>query len=70
VYDLFVELCPLVYSVTLADTDRASKIIAETDSGVRDTIHAAVMMNNDVRWIATWDKGFDHIKGIERIALD
>ena len=70
VYDLFVELCPLVYPVTLADTDRASKIISETDSGVRDAIHAAVMLNNDVRRIATHDKGFDRIKGIERIALD
>ncbi len=70
VYDLFVELCPLVYPVTIADTDRAAKIISETDSGVRDAIHAAVMLNNDLRSIATWDQGFDRIKGIERIALD
>ena len=41
-----------------------------TDSNVRDLIHAAVMLNNDVRSIASFDGGFDNVKGIERLSLD
>jgi len=71
VYDLFVQLCPVVFPVTLADTDRAKQIVCAKDSraGVRDAIHVAVMLNNDVKRIATFDAGFDKIPGIERIRL-
>jgi hypothetical protein len=71
VYDLFVQLCPTVYPVTLADTDRAKDLATERDDiSIRDAIHAAVMMNNDVREIATFDRGFDRIPGIERLVLE
>jgi uncharacterized protein len=71
VYELFVGLCSAVLPVTLADTDRARALInAGTEAGVRDAIHAAVMLNNDVHAIATFDGGFDHIAGIERLTLD
>jgi predicted nucleic acid-binding protein len=33
-------------------------------------MHAAVMLNNDVRFIASFDGGFDNVKGIERLPLD
>ena len=70
VYDLFVQVCPTVFPVTLADTDRARTMVAGTASvGVRDAIHAAVMLNNDVRAIATFDEGFDEIEGIDRLSL-
>lgn len=71
VYDLFVQLCPTVYPVTLADTDRAKDLATERDDiSVRDAVHAAVMMHNDLRAIATFDRGFDRIPGIERLALE
>ncbi len=69
VYDLFVQICPTVLPVTLADTDRARDILmAHTDAGARDAIHTAVMLNNEVRQIATFDGGFDRLPGIERVA--
>jgi uncharacterized protein len=70
VYDLFVEVCPVVLGVTLADTDRARDLVcgALGPSG-RDAVHAAVMFNNDVEWIATFDAGFDEIPGIRRMKL-
>jgi predicted nucleic acid-binding protein len=37
---------------------------------MRDLIHAAVMLNNDVGTIASFDGGFDQVKGIERLPLD
>lgn len=68
VYDLFVELCPTVLPVTLADTDRAKSLLASSQGiSVRDAVHAAVMLNQDVREIASFDEGFDRIDGVERV---
>ena len=36
---------------------------------VRDAIHAAVMANNDVTAIATFDTGFDRMPGMSRVPL-
>jgi uncharacterized protein len=70
VYDLFVQLCPVIFPVTLADTDRAKALLMATPGvGVRDAIHAAVMSNNDVLEIATFDAAFEQIPGISRAAL-
>jgi uncharacterized protein len=70
VYDLFVQLCPVVLPVTLADTDRARALVAADERvGVRDAIHAAVMLNNAVAEIATFDTGFDAIAGVTRTRL-
>ena len=70
VYDLFVQLCPAVLPVTLADTDRARDLLTTTETvSARDAVHAAVMINNDVRQIATFDTGFDRFDGLERIRI-
>ena len=67
---MFVEICPVVFSVTLADTDRARDLVCGTKSiSARDAVHAAVMLNNDVEWIATFDAGFDSISGIRRLKM-
>ena len=70
VYDLFVQLCPTVLPVTLADTDRAKSLLMTVDGlSARDAVHAAVMLNHDISAIATFDEGFDKVHGIERLAL-
>ena len=70
VYELFVLLCPVVYPVTLADTDRAKQLVCNgCGIGVRDAVHAAVMLNNDIRDIASFDAGFDLIKEVRRLPL-
>jgi uncharacterized protein len=70
VYDLFVEVCPVVLAVTLADTDRAADLVCgNVRTSARDAVHAAVMLNNDMEWIATFDSGFDGIPGIRRMKL-
>jgi predicted nucleic acid-binding protein len=71
VYDLFVQLCPVVFPVALADTDRARDILTSS-SGIsaRDAVHVAVMLNHDVTRVATFDRGFDGIAGLERMAAD
>jgi predicted nucleic acid-binding protein len=70
VYDLFVGLCSTVFPVTLADTDRARDLVREgAVASTRDLVHAAVMLNNDVTRVASFDAGFDDIRGIERLPL-
>jgi hypothetical protein len=70
VYDLFVEICPVVLGVTLADTDRARDLLSAVDGiSARDAVHAGVMLNHEVEWIATYDSGFDRIPGIRRMKL-
>jgi predicted nucleic acid-binding protein len=70
VYDLFVQLCPTVLPVTLADTDRAKVLMTGVSRvGARDAIHAAVMLNHDLHQIATFDGGFDRIEGVTRLPI-
>jgi len=70
VYDLFVQLCPVVFAVTLADTDRARAMLSRSSPvGVRDAIHAAVMLNNEITSIATFDSAFDRVSGVSRVSL-
>ena len=70
VYDLFVQICPVILSVTLAETDRARDLLAEVEGiSARDAIHAAVMINHEVEWIASFDGGFDGVPGIRRLKL-
>ena len=71
VYEIFVGLCSAVLPVTLADTDRARDMVRDgVEGSVRDAVHAAVMLNNDVPLIATFDGGFDRIPGVERFGLE
>ena len=70
VYDLVVEICPVVLDVTLADTDRARDLLSITAGiSARDAVHAAVMLNHEVEWIATFDAGFDRVRGIRRLKM-
>ncbi len=69
-YDLFVGLAPTVFSVTLADTDLAKRILLSTQGlSAHDAVHAGMMLNRDVSWLATFDQGFDRVEGVNRVEL-
>jgi predicted nucleic acid-binding protein len=71
VYDLFVTICPDVFEVRRTDTDRARDLLMKSPGlSARDAVHAAVMLNRDIEWIATFDGGFDRVAGIRRFALE
>lgn len=71
VYDLFVQICPVVLPVTLADTDRARELLPGLrKASARDALHTAVMLNNGIREIATFDESFDGIPGVRRMTLE
>jgi predicted nucleic acid-binding protein len=70
IYNLFVALCPVIYSVTIAETDLARDLLGGgNDIGSRDAIHAAVMLNHKIPLIATFDADFDRIPGIARYGI-
>lgn len=70
IYDLFVTICPVVFDVTLADTNRARDLLmGHRGLSARDAVHAAVMLNHGVEWIATFDVAFDRVAGVRRFAL-
>jgi len=70
VYDLFVSVCPVVFPTSLADTDRARALIQEISQiSARNAVHAAVMLNHSIEWIATFDRGFEQVPGIRRFGL-
>jgi predicted nucleic acid-binding protein len=70
VYDLFVQICPVIFDVTLADTDRARGLLLEHDGlSARNAVRVAVMQNQGVDRIATFDGGFDRVPGIRRVEL-
>jgi predicted nucleic acid-binding protein len=69
VYNLFVALCPIIHPVTLADTNGARDLVAEQRLSARDALHAAVMLNRGIKWIATFDRDFDRVAGIRRYEL-
>ena len=69
-YDLFVDVCPVVLPVTLADTDRARDLLVSVERiSARDAVHAGVMLNHEIEWIATYDAGFDAVPGVRRMKL-
>jgi predicted nucleic acid-binding protein len=62
VYDLFVQMVPEIFDVTLGDTDVARDLLTSTGGiSARDAVHAAVMMNREVDTIATFDRGFERL---------
>ena len=71
VYDLFTAACPTIYPVALADTDRAKDLLAGSSGrfSARDAVHAAVMLNHGVTLVATFDRGFDAVRGVKRHEL-
>lgn len=68
VYDVMVDLCEHVFSVDLSDTEVAKQLLQQLKHvGVRDAVHVAVMLNNNISSIASFDKAFDRFANIKRI---
>lgn len=68
VYDQVVAACPEILGVEPADLHLARDILRDTRGiSARDAVHAAVMLNNGIEWIASFDRHFDRIPGIKRL---
>jgi uncharacterized protein len=68
VYRQVVAVCRQVLDIKLQDLNLARDLLCRYKGiSARDAIHAAVMLNNGIQHIATFDKGFDCIPGIKRL---
>lgn len=68
VYEDVKVLLNIVFPVTVKDIDLAVSLLKKHNGiRVRDAIHAAVMLSNDVSKIYSVDKHFDLIPRIKRI---
>jgi len=66
VHDLFVETYPVILSGAGGYGPRTRFGLRLAGISARDAVHAAVLLNHGVEWIATFDDGFDehsHISG-------
>lgn len=57
-----------VFAIELEDVRRAAGIAIAGSMGARDALHLAVMQRRGVDQILTFDRAFDGIPGIARIA--
>lgn len=62
-------LVDVTYPIELADVERARRLLRTTDRlSSRDALHVAVMQAHDVDRIMSFDRGFDGIPGVVRLA--
>lgn len=65
---LFLKLVPEVLPIAKEDLLLGLEMHQRYPSlQARDSLHAAVMRNNDIRFIVSADRHFDQVEGIERI---
>lgn len=57
-----------VYPIELEDVRRAAGIVTTGFGSARDALHLAVMQRRGVSRVMTFDRGFDGIPGIVRLA--
>jgi predicted nucleic acid-binding protein len=68
-FETLLDFVDVVYPVELADVERAQRILLTSVSlSARDAIHVAIMQGRDIGRIMSFDRAFDGIPGIVRLA--
>lgn len=67
-YQALVDLCQSIFPVTIRETDLALDLL-KAHEGItsRDAVHAATMINNEIKTIISTDSHFDAIPSVKRI---
>jgi uncharacterized protein len=69
-FEVLADLVDRVFPVELADVRLAARIVERAlPLQARDALHLAIMERYGVSRILTFDRGFDAISGIERLAV-
>ncbi len=66
--DALLRITDDVLPIELADVRRASDIVRAGSMSARDALHLAVMRHHGIDRIMTFDRGFDGIPGVLRVA--
>lgn len=67
-FDVFLGVVDAVLPIELADVQRARKLLATPRLQARDAIHVAVMQAHDIGRVLSFDRAFDAVPGLTRIA--
>ena len=68
-FDALLGVVDEVFPVTLDAVKRAREVVlGSTDLSARDAVHIAVMQLHGVEEILSFDRGFDGVPGIRRLA--
>ena len=67
-FDAVLGIVDQVLSIDRSAAERAKQIVmGHRNISARDALHAAVMEQNGIRQIVSFDSGFDGLPGIERV---
>ena len=68
-FELLRGLVDVVFPIDLADVERARRLMADLEGlSARDALHVAVMKREGVDRVLSFDRGFDRVDELERIA--
>ncbi len=65
---VLLDVVDKVFPVELEDVRRASSIVRSSHLAARDALHLAVMQRHGIDRILTFDRAFDGLPGIARLA--
>lgn len=58
-----------VHSIEMTDVERARQLIARTEGlSARDALHGAIMQRHEITQVFSFDRGFDVLEGVVRLA--
>ncbi len=67
-FDVLLGVVDAVLPIELADVQRARKLLTTPRLEARDAIHVAVMQAHDIGRVLSFDRAFDAVPGLARIA--
>ncbi len=67
-FDVLLGVVDAVLPIELADVQRARKLLTTPRLEARDAIHVAVMQAHDIGRVLSFDRAFDAVPGLTRIA--
>jgi hypothetical protein len=68
-FNSLIAVTDVIYPIELLDVDRARRLVLTTPRlSARDALHVAVMQGRDIGRIMSFDRAFDGIPGIVRLA--
>ncbi len=67
-FDVLLGVVDAVLPIELADVQRARKLLTTPRLQARDAIHVAVMQAHDIGRVLSFDRAFDAVPGLTRIA--
>lgn len=67
-FEVLLGVVDEVLPIDVADVQRARRLLSSPQLSARDAVHIAVMQRHDIGRILTFDRAFDGVPGLTRIA--